>query len=418
MSYGREVAPLTAILSDQSGGEAAAREKALLAALNGSPRAPKLGPPPLRRPVLSDDFAERLAALDEKIYERGVAVEREKLLSLGEARFQELLTADRCARTEQRVITTRTDLTSWPSVFHALVNTGALSQVSVPARKTYEQLYGINQELDQIRQVDGFVDVWKLFRAVPRAVRAIRAFRDVFESLVFGQSFFVWIDTDNRVHHKFFCGGSGNKVRLFNNWLPALKGAHYRVTLHDSLAAVVFWLAREKGEPPDVLDLAREYSNKRVPSEKEIRFAQAVLDGFVLNYKGWALWQFVGRETQALLDERLLEVYREQLEKRFRRIQFFHREVERSFLHPVGDHLQLDSAKHRAFINRTVKRLCDCVSVLAALAVEENSPSTIAARFQDQIVCAGKPKAQLRESISEKLSAGFPRATFKLQIEA
>jgi hypothetical protein len=65
-----------------------------------------------------------------------------------------------------------------------------------------------------------------------------------------------------------------------------------------------------------------------------------------------------------------------------------------------------------------VKRLRDCVSHLAALAVEENSPSTIAARFQDQIVCAGKPKAQLRERIAEKLSAALPGAIFKLEIEA
>jgi hypothetical protein len=43
----------------------------------------------------------------------------------------------------------------------------------------------------------------------------------------------------------------------------------------------------------------------------------------------------------------------------------------------------------------------------AALAVEENSPSTIAARFQDQILCSGKPERLIDVKISEKLNGVF-----------
>ena len=39
--------------------------------------------PPIKEPVLPDNFAQRLAQLDEAISERGVAIDRERLVSLG-----------------------------------------------------------------------------------------------------------------------------------------------------------------------------------------------------------------------------------------------------------------------------------------------------------------------------------------------
>jgi hypothetical protein len=210
---------------------------AMIRDLNGGLSSPKPPPPQLREPRLSDDHAQHVADLDREIYERGVAVDRDKLLSLGKARFDELLAADRVARSE-RVIGTLIDLTSFPSVFFALSQAGALWQIPVPRPKTKDQLQGIGEELDQVRQVEGFIDLWKVFSSEPRAVRAIYAFRDIFESLVFGQSLFTRIEDNGRVHHKFFCRGSREKIRWFEAWLPALKGLHYRAKITNALIRV------------------------------------------------------------------------------------------------------------------------------------------------------------------------------------
>jgi hypothetical protein len=163
--------------------EESKRDAALLAALNEPPRVakPELT---LKHPRVPEGYEQRIADLDADIYERGIAIDRDRLVSLGEARFQRLLAADREARTLQRVIDIRCDLTRWEAVHHALAQTGALGQVPVPARKTFQQLYGLNKEVDEVREVVDFVDLWKLIRAQPRAIRAISAFREIFEPLV------------------------------------------------------------------------------------------------------------------------------------------------------------------------------------------------------------------------------------------
>ena len=399
--------------------EAAQRDMQMMHDLNRG-YSMKPSPPQLREPRLHDDHAQRVADLKRKIYERGVAIDRDKLVSLGKKRFDELLAADRVARTE-RIIGTRCDLTSFAGVFYAFAQAGALQHLTVKEPTMHEQLSGVSTQLDEARQVESFRDLFKFFASEPRAVRAIYAFNDRFESLVFAQSLFTWIDDDDRVHHKFFCGASADKVRLFEAWLRALKGAHYRVKITNALAALVFWLARETGEPPpEARDLAKDFFQVRAPSIEQIKFAAALFDGFLLNHKDWNLWQHVGRATRSVPDQMLLQSSLDQLRERFSKVAAFHQQLGASFFRPVTDHGEFEPTRHRQFVNATLDELRDCVSALVALTVEENSPSDAAcvvARFRDSILCSGKAKAQIVERIDERLSSAFQSSAFKIEIE-
>jgi hypothetical protein len=64
--------------------EEAARDMAYLAALNRETSV-------LNEPELPENFAQSVADLDQRIYERGVAFDGDKILSLGRERFQGLL---------------------------------------------------------------------------------------------------------------------------------------------------------------------------------------------------------------------------------------------------------------------------------------------------------------------------------------
>src|SRR5262245_5828170 len=271
----------------------------------------------------------------------------------------------------------------------------------------HEQLSGLTTQLDEARQVGSFRDLLKFSSSEPRAVRAVYSFNDLFEALVFGQSLFVSIEDDDRVHHKFFCGASTDrKTRLFEAWLSALKGAHYRVLLRNSTAALLFWLSRETSAPPEARELAREWFGVRLPSSEQTSFARALFEGWLLNHKDWALWEFVGRATRTLPDSALLERSTEQLRDRFPRIDVFHRQVASSFLRPVTDHGEFEPARHRQFVSARVDQLLNCVSDVAALTIEENLPrdaACVVAKFRDSILCSGKAKAQLVEPIDAKL---------------
>src|SRR6516225_169866 len=76
--------------------EAAERDMAMARAMN--PPRVRIEPPRVRAPVVADDFLEQISALDARIYNRGVALKRDRLLSLGKERFAELLALDRTAR--------------------------------------------------------------------------------------------------------------------------------------------------------------------------------------------------------------------------------------------------------------------------------------------------------------------------------
>lgn len=106
--------------------EAAMREMAHDRALNPPRMRPQM-PGALRGATLPDDFDA--AKIDEAIYQRGVAFNRDKLLALGRSRFGELLEQDAKIRSVQRVLFS--DLTSWPSVAASFAAaTGAFSGTS------------------------------------------------------------------------------------------------------------------------------------------------------------------------------------------------------------------------------------------------------------------------------------------------
>jgi hypothetical protein len=396
--------------------EAAQRDMAMMRDLNQGLSSPKPPPPQLRAPVLPDDFAAQVRELDQKIYARGVAVDSERLLSLGRERFQELLAAEREARTE-RVIGTRCDLTSFPSSYYAFALNGALQHIPVPTPTTAQEYQGAGQELDEMRQLEGFDDLWKLCGAEPRAVRAIYAFRNIVEALILGQSLFTCIEDDGRVHHKFFArGSSGNKVGYFEQWLSSLKGPHHKVTITNRLGALVFWLAWERSPLPDARDLAREWFGVRAPSPEQIKFAAALFDGWALNYKDWALWQFVGRQIRTLPDRALLERWSDELQKRFPRIDVFHRQVAGCFLKPVGDHHEFEPARHRRFIDATVLNLSNALSTVVGLTIEGATSGVLVARFDDWLLLEGKPPKFLQSRIESELATAFPSASFQIAV--
>ena len=391
--------------------EAFEREMAMLRAMNESAGKPE--PQTLRKPKLPDDFAAHVAALGRKIYERGVVIDRGRFLSLGRERFAELLAADREARTE-RVIGSRIDLSQFSSVLFAFVHGGA--QLPVPYATMAQQYAGADVELDRARATEGFADLWKFYGSEPRAVRSVYVFRDLFESLAFGQSMLPWMEADGRAYQEFFIRGSGDKANYFEAWLPALKGAHYRVKITNALPAIVFWLAGETNVPPNPVDLARDWAGVRLPTQEQICFAQAVLQGWLLGLKDWQLWNFVGRMTRKPPDRVLLESRREELQHAFPRIGVFHHQLGSLFYRPVTDHREFEGGKHRMFIDTAVGNLSNVVSAVVGLTIESASKGALLARFDDWLLLEGKPPKFLQSRIESDLATVFPGARFEIVV--
>jgi hypothetical protein len=77
-----------------------------------------------------------------------------------------------------------------------------------------------------------------------------------------------------------------------------------------------------------------------------------------------------------------------------------------------------ESAKYRAFIDRTVRELLDCASALLALGIEECFKGAIVARFEGSVLLEGTPNAQDKSAtIARLLQAAFPASTFQLEFE-
>jgi hypothetical protein len=397
--------------------EAAEREMAYVRALN-PPRVPQLEPPQLRQPVLPDGFDA--AAIDEAIFERGVAIDRDRILSLGRERFAELLTLDRTARGAQRLVGSATDLTSWQSVEFAFAQAGSLA-TRVPKRTMAEQMSGAGLDREVAARINGFDDLFKVI-ADRQPVRDVLAFHDAFVRLVFGQSMAEQLSSDGRIRSRFFCSGKLKTFFSFNDWLSTLHGPHFKVSPVDPLGPLLFWLAGEHTPLPLPAELAREvYNNVRSLSPEQVRVARAVLDGFLLDHRGWALWDYVGRATRTALDEGLLDTWRKELSKRFRAIAEFHEVLRHSFNKPVTrfgeSYFQFDAVAHRAFIDGMVAQLLQTVSLLAAQAVEQSH--AVVARFSDSLLVEGEPRqtAALVERVAGKLNAAFTGANFNVTIE-
>jgi hypothetical protein len=382
--------------------EEASRESAMLRAMNEPPFriAPMAPESVLRQPHLPDDFANQVADLDSKIHRKGIAIDRKRVLSLGRERFQQLLKADQEARQEQRVIGSDTDLTDFRSVYLALCSCGAIDAVPVPKRRIHEQLHGINQELDDVRQLSGYVDLFKVFNTAPRAVKAIYAFKDVFGSLIFGQSLLERISDDGRVRSRFFCGGSGERSKFFQDWL----NVPHVITLEKESRLVLFWLMHQRGRA-DVDELAREFYRVRSPLNEQLSFVTALFEGFLRGHEGWNLWQYVGRHTRRPPEQFVVNRWHEELKRRFPAVRQFHHDLANCFMRRHGDHYQLDGKGYRKFVDRTVEALRNTLSAVVALAIEEQSPGIIVARFQNALWLEHEPKSSAK--IADKLNAVF-----------
>jgi hypothetical protein len=392
--------------------EAGEREAAYLAALNRS-SAPAPVLPRLREPELPQ---EDLDALDRDVFERGVAVDKDKLLALGKKRFQELLRKDSAARAVQRVIGTRTDLSSWHSVEFAFATVNGLT-TPVPRRKISEQASGSGLERETAAMISGFADLWKVNQN-QEIVRSVYSFYDAFNSLVLGQSMLKGVQSDGRLHSHTLCGG---KAGYFRDWLSTLEGSHFVVSLPGTLFHIVAWVAGETTPPPEPADLARDWFGVRSPSPAQVRLVQAVVEGFLLGHRSWGLWDYVGRHTRQPTDHNTLEIWRVELSKRFPAIQAFHDYLTAAFYKEVasrgGAHRQFDAQSYRSYIDRNVQRLSNRLSGIVALATEQLFPTKLVARFTDWLLVEGKPNALTSEKVAERLNAAFSGASFNLQVE-
>src|SRR5262249_39992003 len=157
----------------------------------------------------------RSDALDQAVFERGIAISRERLLSLGKARFSELLQADREVRAFQRILFV--DLSQWASVEQSFAIAGALTTI-VPRVRTGEASRGGGAERIAAASITGFDDLWKA-QAEPQSVRNVLKFCDSFASLIFGQSLLQRISSDDRARSRFFSSGRESKQLPFTDWV-------------------------------------------------------------------------------------------------------------------------------------------------------------------------------------------------------
>jgi hypothetical protein len=399
--------------------EASERDMAFLRDMNKMPSSQR-PPPQLRQPSLPNGFADALDHFDSEIFGRGIVVSRDKILALGRKRFLELLSLDRAARVEQRVIGPNIDLSSWPSVRTAFQNVGALS-AGLPRRKTHETWTGAGEDRERAGQFSGFGDLWKVTQE-PRAARAIYAFRDKLESLVFGMSMLDHLSDDGRLRSKFF--SSGKPTGSFTDWLSVLEQPHISVTLTDPIGDLIAWLVNEPTPVPRPLEYAKKLHGRHAPNAQEIKIAVAVWHAFVLGFVSpWDIWSFVGRETRVRTETSALSIWRNDLARRYPAIEQWNNELRSFFYRPLGgNQFQFDERAHRLFIDANLRKLANRLSAVVAMAVEEVLPQSVVARFSDSILAVTtdqvRHKAKLDAAVFAKVQTAFPRSNFEFRIEA
>lgn len=226
------------------------------------------------------------------------------------------------------------------------------------------------------------------------------------------------LSKDGRLRGPLFRGGK--MPDHFCDWLGVLEPLS-RVALAQPLWSLIAWLANEKAPALSAVDLAKDFCNVRSRSAAQVRLAEAVFDGFLLGYRDWPLWEYVGRRTRTLINESRLSSWRKALATRFRGVTSFHEERRSFFFKGVnlGDvryaHHEFDSKGYRVFIDRTVQKLLDQLSALVALRIEAVFPGSVIARFEGQVLCEGKPTQ--RAEITAHLAAAFPHSTFPIAFE-
>jgi hypothetical protein len=296
-------------------------------------------------------------------------------------------------------------------VFQSFAAANALV-TAVPRRKTADILARRDADRDDAARVDHFSDLWKCFLE-PETVRRIFAFRDRFERLVFGQSMINKLDESHRLKSRFFCGGSGEKVALFDSWLDALDGAHFRIRITNVLSSLMSWLCAET-ELPQPAELANRFLGVRAPTTAQLKLMQAIIDGWLLGYTSWSLWNFVGRRTRQAVEHGTLSIWRTQLAQCCKRITTFQEDLRQFFMRPIGEGAYMfDQQAFRSYLDRELRRLREIVSLIAALA----SGDATVARFDDFILCEGKAPRDLSAKIKDRLEAALPSSSFKIAIE-
>jgi hypothetical protein len=291
----------------------------------------------------------------------------------------------------------------------------------VRKRKTAEQFTGAGADREAAARIDGFDDLFKATQE-PASVRNVYGFRNLFEPLVFGMSMLERLSPDGRVRSRFFCGGSGAKVRYFKQWLNTVEGSHFAVTFVEPLGHLVAWIANEKAVLPSPTDLAKDWFGVRAPFANQIRVAAAIWHGFLLGYNSWGLWDYVGKTSGARTDLLALETWCQGLAKRYPAITQFHAQLRASFYQPVGGnvrdaHFQFDADAHEGFIARIMHSLSNLLSALTAQAIDQTLPDATVARFDDWVLCQGKSNDKLAGAIDEQLVTAFPGNSFKFRIE-
>jgi hypothetical protein len=386
--------------------EAAERDMAYVRAMNPPP-VPKLEARALRQPVLPAGFDA--AQLDKNIYSRGVAFDRERLLSLGRVLFDDLLARDHDVREHQRVLFD--DLTSWPSVLQSFAANNALV-TNVPRRTNSDIVANRFTDRDAAALISNWEDLWKI-ALEPESVRRVYAFHDAFVSLVFGQSLLERLSSDGHVRSHWFSTGKSTPVVDFKDWLSTLQGAHFKVVINDPLFSVVTWLCGERQPAPDPAQLANDWLGIRVPSLAQTRLVQSVVSGWLLGHASWSLWDYVGRRTRQPTDHGTLSVWRAQLADRYKNIARFHSDLKAFFLTPAREGYVFQPNAYRAYLDRELQTLLDAVSLIAAFEMRD---ATVA-RF-DWILCEGsKPKARpTAEHIELSLEAAFHGARFNVNV--
>jgi hypothetical protein len=311
------------------------------------------------------------------------------------------------------------DYSQWSSVYQSFAMAGALNVSVVPERKPMQVGDGVALDQESARQIKGFDDLWKS-TSEPSVVKHVFAWRDIFDSLTFGRSLFDLIGEDGRVHNKFFAGGKGARVNYFRDWMevcPSLAS----VKIESALWSLVSWLAQHKAPAPKLIELARDFFNVRAPSQEQVRFATALLNGFLLGYQDWPLWEYVGRLARTAADHGQLVEWRKELSRRFASVELLHNDLRSFFYRDVGmnvydAHRRFDSESYRAFIDAVVNDLLGKVSSLVALEIEGNFGS-VTARLEDWTLYEpAKAKAQFPlAKIEARLKDAFPGANFILR---
>jgi hypothetical protein len=240
-------------------------------------------------------------------------------------------------------------------------------------------------------------------------------FKDAFDSLLLGQEMLEKLGADGRLRGRLFRGGKGS---ILHDWLPVLKGEHWKVALSDPRFDLLAWLSDETAKPVAPVDLARDWFRRRSPFVGQVRLAEAVQSGYLRGYEEWTLWDFVGRTARTSVDVEQLTAWRKQVAARYPRLTAWLAETQGAFYSQRGfgvdSYMQLDSDSYRAFLGRTVAELLHTVGGVLALAVKE-AGANVVGRFRDAVLIEGKPPKQ-RAGLNGKLAAAFPGASFRIEV--